>query len=952
HDYLREWADKHRGYADIIVSMEQRSMDYASQSDGPPEPMCRWCKAREPTWKCEDCFGFPEGCQDCFSKAHNTLPFHNVLSWTGTHYEPSFLHKAGVVIHLGHGGTPCPTPHPPKDPPTASDQSSNPSFESERISFKVGLGKAFTRKHIDEERNSYLVVVDCNGLHQVAVDWCRCSPAVNRRYDIQLLQSGLYPSTPKSPRTAFTFRLLDSFLLMNRECKVPAMSYFSLLQRQTLSIAPQEVPARYVELQRCSRQWRFMKALIDNGHVAIGRKLGQGALATACPACPHPGINMADDWKDDPDWFKHAATLCVDGNFKADHLRMKKEENDVPLADGARYMTESSAYKVHLAASEPSSRREVSTCNAHRAVTQANQGRGLHKDVNGIAAVACARHGFFVPGTGVDIHLGERFCTIDWAIYMGSLWFLGLLHLLWLYDIWCIYNAKLKQRFSDSSTISFPPGLTIAGGIGQFHVHGHKGDCYARYSPLFILGAGWVDGEILETLWSMLNEISRSTRAMTTSHRKEVLDDHMDDSNWKKLIRIALSLASKWRKAVQEFVESQDVLADLSEVAGSERVQEWTAQLDQAYKDRADDVKSMDILTVHFPEVPSQAQIEEELTKNSPRASAVKGMTSAEWLSEGLNIGVQQYDVPILGVTQMAKSIYRLRVIELVKVSEGNDQVESAHKAREGRRALANRLKIWFAEAPIFVGSLVKLNLEEESPELRNEAPEHVVLPLPSAFGAAACEAHQLSKLMEQEAELRKGQMNDHLNEMKIGIARKALGWSRDVRAARGSVHQQTRARAKVHRMEEELRHHTRVYRSAREASISMGLLDEKYEELLEAHLNAKAVDLNPATRGIRNAHLPWIWRMHTEKQDTPEWMLTFARIQWMREKCRFDRWQEELLIVQEEMKRVKRYFDFQASDWETRSNTKDLPGGHVALANRKRGMWHALSRLADETFK
>jgi len=41
---------------------------------------------------------------------------------------------------------------------------------------------------------------------------------------------------------------------------------------------------------------------------------------------------------------------------------------------------------------------------------------------------------------------------------------------------------------------------------------------------------------MIETLWAPLNEISRSTRGMLTSHRREVIDDHMNDSNWKKLV--------------------------------------------------------------------------------------------------------------------------------------------------------------------------------------------------------------------------------------------------------------------------------------------------------------------------------------------------------------------------------------------------------------------------------
>ncbi|EPS94011.1 hypothetical protein FOMPIDRAFT_1135044 [Fomitopsis schrenkii] len=81
-----------------------------------------------------------------------------------------------------------------------------------------------------------------------------------------------------------------------------------------------------------------------------------------------------------------------------------------------------------------------------------------------------------------------------------------------------------------------PRNLIIDKGISLFHVHGHKRECELRYSPTFIKGMGETDGEILETLWSTFNKISISTRTMSTSHRQETLDRHMNDWNWKKML--------------------------------------------------------------------------------------------------------------------------------------------------------------------------------------------------------------------------------------------------------------------------------------------------------------------------------------------------------------------------------------------------------------------------------
>ena len=94
----------------------------------------------------------------------------------------------------------------------------------------------------------------------------------------------------------------------------------------------------------------------------------------------------------------------------------------------------------------------------------------------------------------------------------------------------------MKDRVAGSSHLKIPDGLELRLGIGLFHIHGHQDPCLARYSPSFIEGGRQIDGETIETLWAPLNEISRSTRGMAMSHCREVIDDHMNNSNWKKLI--------------------------------------------------------------------------------------------------------------------------------------------------------------------------------------------------------------------------------------------------------------------------------------------------------------------------------------------------------------------------------------------------------------------------------
>jgi Kyakuja-Dileera-Zisupton transposase len=107
-----------------------------------------------------------------------------------------------------------------------------------------------------------------------------------------------------------------------------------------------------------------------------------------------------------------------------------------------------------------------------------------------------------------------------------------------MYDIMCQYGIHFKERVNNSPELSLSGSLELRTGIGLFHIHGHQDSCLPRFSPSYIPGAKQVDGEIIETLWAPLNNVSRSIRGMSLNHRQEVLDAHMNHSNWKKLVRI------------------------------------------------------------------------------------------------------------------------------------------------------------------------------------------------------------------------------------------------------------------------------------------------------------------------------------------------------------------------------------------------------------------------------
>ena len=104
------------------------------------------------------------------------------------------------------------------------------------------------------------------------------------------------------------------------------------------------------------------------------------------------------------------------------------------------------------------------------------------------------------------------------------------------YDINCSYMRKLYQRVDHNDLLNILADIEIVPGIGIWHVHGHQPQCFPRYALLFIPGVGWVDGEIIEILWSILNIISASAHTMSALHHQELLDFQMNNSNFTKMI--------------------------------------------------------------------------------------------------------------------------------------------------------------------------------------------------------------------------------------------------------------------------------------------------------------------------------------------------------------------------------------------------------------------------------
>ena len=87
---------------------------------------------------------------------------------------------------------------------------------------------------------------------------------------------------------------------------------------------------------------------------------------------------------------------------------------------------------------------------------------------------------------------------------------------------------------------------------------------FFQIRSITIPGAAMVCGEIMESLWSVLNGISPSTSTATLAHRAEILDDHACDSNHRKLLGITKFLIRHHKDSLENLEASEKYLDQLT----------------------------------------------------------------------------------------------------------------------------------------------------------------------------------------------------------------------------------------------------------------------------------------------------------------------------------------------------------------------------------------------------
>ncbi|KAJ7243627.1 hypothetical protein B0H12DRAFT_1022985, partial [Mycena haematopus] len=886
---------------------------------------CPRCRQREGDHRCTHCFGGGELlCESCVVAGHRQLPFHPILYWTGSTFQRKTLKEMGLRIQLGHWhqrSPVCPLPQP-------------------------ASGNDF-------------VIIDSHGVHAVNLDFCGCGRG--GLPTVQLLRAGLWPATTTNPRTAATFSVLRRYHLLSFESKCAALEFYQSLARESDNLHYKKNKDRYHEFLRMTRQWRNVQMLkrAGRGHDRTGVKgTKAGECALLCPACPHPGINLPQGWEQAPEdkRFLYALFVGIDANFRLKRKDVSSEEKDPGLGDGWAFFCGVDAYMQHVKRNWDT-KQERSHCVAHDAVDKPDrEARGTAS--SGIGTVDCARHNMKRPNAVADLQLGERYMNMDYIFFYGISG-TELIRFFISYDIACQWHLNLWIRMMNYEDAT----LTVVGDkmyftflVPKFHLPAHIEACNLKYSFNLTRFVGQTDGEAPERGWADANPLARSTKEMGPGFRRDTLDDHFNDWNYKKIIALGHTMRRKIEKAVPEMVRTRQALDDLNVSLGERVVANWT---DMAELWEKEITKPNPFETIrkdqHIAHVRAELAAEaaaREAAGQEDEDSIRGDMHITELIAMGLQLEDQQ------------------RVLGSDVAATGLHPTDGQRRAMIERTSkLRRKIFAWTDIQHKFFPALGNVRAREDEARARVQVPD-IALWLPSAVamagGRVKTEVGIRSGAYLHEYRLRVAQATQALHDVRrLLLVRTHLYKLKDTHS-RG-VRANMRSLDKIAALNDQIKRVARAYRAARVALVSLGK-EVKHNEWERTLLPLAEDDVRglPQTtfhdperkskkkrrkKAKMDRPLSWIWATRGEDWDpgSDVAMNEAVRIEWAKTRARAMRWEEEVDLLEEEMRRIQQFLQWRSDWWRARVNGRGLaPGpqqeGEAAYAIRQASIQSTLA--------
>ncbi|KAG6849154.1 hypothetical protein H0H93_010910 [Arthromyces matolae] len=829
-----------------------------SEGRGESPAMCRCNNTSPANHRCIDCVSGVPTCSQCLLTSHYHSPFHRIEKWNGLFYEKTSLKDIGLRIHLNHPpGETCLLP--------------------------------------ETCRKDDFVVVDVFQVHEVGINFCGCDRSVP--HPVQLLRARLYPMTVNQPQSAVTFRCLKHFQLLSFESKCSGYEYISTIRRGSTNTGVEKARDRYDEFLRVVRQWRNLTMLkrSGRGHDPQGvSTTTKGQCAVLCPACPHPGINLPPDWNLAPEdkRYLYAQFVGIDANFRLKRKHVSSEARDPSLGGGWAFFVEETEYKEHISATW-NHKQPKSTCVSHNAVNNPDkQARGL--SATGVGTVDCARHDFKRPNGVGDLQFGERYSNMDF-MFFKSLRDSKIALLFVSYDILHLSNT-IKH-------ISFL--------VPKFHLPAHIESCNLLYSFNLTKGVGRTDGEAPERGWANINRIAQSTKEMGPGARRDTIDDHFNDLNWKKTTQFGEQMLKKIREAAAECREHSLVLEEFNNSVPQDVRDVWKDQVEAWEAD-----SSLENPYFNASNAPSERDVRLQLAQEVAAGEGSGADSSPSHVHASVMIATG------LGLEEEQRKLGA----DIASIGQ-HPTTSQLSTSLEKSNHLRSKITSWIEVQSLFMAEASRQRFKEApsaTPDGTSSTKAYdIQLWLPSNLAAKGIIVPQ--ELRMYEWRLRQGQAHDALEEIRRVLRLKSYLYKYKDRFAQG-VKANTRSNVVIDKATVNMNRAAERYRVARNAMLTLANSLETpvtwrttLRDLRSEDLRALSEGLVGDTEGRRS--VSWIWLQNTDSAQTDEdpRFNDALRIEWCRSRARMMRWSEEVELLQEEMRRILEFLLWDGNRWISR---------------------------------
>ncbi|KAJ7453514.1 hypothetical protein FB451DRAFT_1565625 [Mycena latifolia] len=550
------------------------------------------------------------------------------------------------------------------------------------------------------------------------------------------------------------------------------------------------------------------------------------------------------------------------------------------------------------------------------------------------------------------------------------------------YDIACQWHKNIweRMRIFDFEGVQFKDGEKyVVFLVPKFHLPAHIELCNILFSFNLTPYVGRTDGESPERGWASANRLANSTSISGPGTRRDAIDYHFQDWNWKKIVALGGVLLDRMQKYVPSMLETRAAWVDMEASFPEAVIQAWTEMVVAWEADS------------RLPNPFASTTKHENLQQVRRKLAVIASEDIAQ-----LRVRGDMHDTEMLSMGLQLEEAQRALAVHVKHVG-AHETVDQGRRRIERETKLRRKIGSWMEVQRLFIPEVTVLRSREDEARKRIAATQptpgvkaqDMKLWMPSQINKSAeCD----KGLYEYEYDLRKGQAFGALDEMCDHLLVRTHEYKYKDRALRG-VKAMTRSGTRIKGIDARIDRAAAEYRAGRAALVSLGAVLGRTEwqqhlrplndsdirgrprptfgdvERQKGGRKKKAQRLDPEVEEHRAAEaqveagpMSWIWMSRGQDGSAGEDDLVkneALRVEWAKTRARAMRYAEEVELLEEEMRRVLQFLSWRATWWRglmglraAMQTDPALREGHAAYAERQAQIFEKLHTCFKKLWK